>query len=382
MVIRCMHTCSLLIRNVFLFSIIGMAISTLITQSTWLDMRLEGAYAITVLVGVSIWLTILLFIMEGRPPLLAIKRKMHSFFVALAALLISTMVPLMNGDLYILPAYSVKLSLFMQQSWSISAINVGWIAWIIIGLITIFWTRADLLPNKKQDVPSNKKLAIFIVTGIGALFWFLYFAYGPLRLLVNELVHIMIQADITVFKEYVLSFGSLAAIVSALLMVFQSVIAPLPAFVITFTNGIVFGWLWGALLSWSSAMLGATLCFYLAKWFGRPLVERLVSKKALFWWDAFFEKYGSYSILIARLVPVISFDLVSYGAGLTTVTFWRFFWATGLGQMPATILYSYLGERATGQIQILFLLFTITIAIGIIGILVKPKLVKWKYRNN
>ncbi|QDP42211.1 TVP38/TMEM64 family protein [Radiobacillus deserti] len=270
----------------------------------------------------------------------------------------------------------------MQQSWSISAINVGWIAWIIIGLITIFWTRADLLPNKKQDVPSNKKLAIFIVTGIGALFWFLYFAYGPLRLLVNELVHIMIQADITVFKEYVLSFGSLAAIVSALLMVFQSVIAPLPAFVITFTNGIVFGWLWGALLSWSSAMLGATLCFYLAKWFGRPLVERLVSKKALFWWDAFFEKYGSYSILIARLVPVISFDLVSYGAGLTTVTFWRFFWATGLGQMPATILYSYLGERATGQIQILFLLFTITIAIGIIGILVKPKLVKWKYRNN
>ena len=63
-------------------------------------------------------------------------------------------------------------------------------------------------------------------------------------------------------REYIASYGVLAPIVSAILMIFQSVIAPLPAFLITFANGLLFGVWWGAALSWSSAMLGAALCFF------------------------------------------------------------------------------------------------------------------------
>ena len=56
-------------------------------------------------------------------------------------------------------------------------------------------------------------------------------------------------------------------------------------------------------------MLGAILCFYMAKSLGRPIVEKLVSKKALGWWDRFFDKYGKYSVFLARLLPIISFTL-------------------------------------------------------------------------
>ena len=42
----------------------------------------------------------------------------------------------------------------------------------------------------------------------------------------------------------------------------------------------------------------------------------------------------------------MSFDLVSYAAGLTSMGFWGFFWATGLGQLPATLVYSYVGGNA------------------------------------
>lgn len=120
-------------------------------------------------------------------------------------------------------------------------------------------------------------------------------------------------------------------------MVFQAVIAPLPAFVLTFTNGLLFGWGWGTLLSWSSAMLGAALCFWIARVLGRPVVERLVGgSKALAVSDLFFARYGNRAILIARLLPFVSFDLISYGAGLTPVSFWRFLVATGIGQLPAT----------------------------------------------
>ncbi len=77
-----------------------------------------------------------------------------------------------------------------------------------------------------------------------------------------------------------------------MLMVLQSVVAPLPAFIITFANAGLFGWVRGAILSWSSAMIGAVLCFFIAKFYGRAVVEKLTSKLALESIDIFFEKYG------------------------------------------------------------------------------------------
>ena len=172
-------------------------------------------------------------------------------------------------------------------------------------------------------------------------------------------------------REYIASYGALAPVVSAILMVFQSVIAPLPAFLITFANGLLFGVWWGAALSWSSAMLGATLCFFIARALGRPVVVRLLRKSAVNASDRFFQRYGKHAVLIARLVPVISFDVISYGAGLTSMRFLWFAIATGIGQLPATLLYSYLGDRVTGSIKILFWTFGIVIAVSLIIWLVK-----------
>ncbi|HEU5316501.1 MAG TPA: TVP38/TMEM64 family protein [Chloroflexota bacterium] len=128
-------------------------------------------------------------------------------------------------------------------------------------------------------------------------------------------------------------------------MVLQSVAAPLPAFVITIVNGLLFGALWGGLLSWSSAMVGAALCYAIARALGRPVVERLVGARPLAKSDAIFERYGTHAVLIARLIPLISFDVVSYAAGLTSIGFLPFLVATGIGQLPATVVYSLLGQN-------------------------------------
>ncbi|MEG0775674.1 VTT domain-containing protein, partial [Clostridium sp.] len=85
--------------------------------------------------------------------------------------------------------------------------------------------------------------------------------------------------------------------------------------------------------------------------------------------DVFFERYGNFAILICRLLPFVSFDFVSYAAGLTNMKFWSFFIATGLGQLPATIVYSYVGGTLTGGAQKVFLalltLFALSIVIAI-----------------
>ncbi len=209
----------------------------------------------------------------------------------------------------------------------------------------------------------------------------LYGLVAPVRTALDHAVAILTlpdpQAAIAAFRDYLLGFGAWAAVVSAALMVFQAVAAPLPAFVVTFANGLLFGWVWGALLSWTSAMLGAVLCFWIARSLGRPAVEKLVGgSQALATWDLFFGRYGNRAILVARLLPFVSFDVVSYGAGLTSISLWNFVWSTGLGQLPATLLYSYLGQNLTGSIQVLFWVFSITTAIFVIGFALGPHVLR------
>ena len=192
-------------------------------------------------------------------------------------------------------------------------------------------------------------------------------AITPLREAVEQAFAVFKNVDVADVKAYLLSFGLWAPVVSFLLMIFQSVVAPLPAFLITFANAGLFGWIPGAVLSWTSSMAGAALCFYIAKFYGREVVEKLTSKTALNSVDVFFTKYGKYAILISRLLPFVSFDIVSYAAGLTSMSFWPFFWATGLGQLPATIVYSYVGGMLTGGAQTfvtgLLVLFSLTVIV-------------------
>ena len=171
-------------------------------------------------------------------------------------------------------------------------------------------------------------------------------------------------------KNYILSYGKLAIFISFMLMVFQSIAAPIPAFFITFANAAIFGWQFGAFLSWTSSMVGAILCFYIARILGRNVAEKFATKFALQEVEVFFDRYGKYKILIARLLPFVPFDPISYAAGLTSMSAWSFIWATGLGQLPATIIYSYIGSTLTGGAKTfvigLFILFAVSILVFLI----------------
>lgn len=185
-----------------------------------------------------------------------------------------------------------------------------------------------------------------------------------------DMAKLLGSMDIDAVKDYIRSFGPMAAVISFLLMMFQSIAAPLPAFLITFANAAIFGWVLGAILSWCSSMAGAALCFGIARLYGRSVVTKFTGNKALESVDQFFEKYGTKSIIIARLLPFMSFDIVSYAGGLTSMSFRSFFIATGIGQLPATLIYSYAGEMLGGGARtfvtgllIMFAVVTLTLLI-------------------
>ena len=222
--------------------------------------------------------------------------------------------------------------------------------------------------QNKRSFGLTGKLVLILILLLAAAS---YFVLPPVRQLVDEIIRMFATGDFQVVKNFVARYGPWAMLVSFLLMVFQSVAAPLPAFLITFANANLFGWWQGAILSWSSAMAGAAVCFFIARILGRDVVEKLTSRGALKQIDDFFAKYGKQSILIARLLPFMSFDIVSYAAGLTSMGFWGFFWATGLGQLPATLVYSYVGGMLTGGARYLVTGLLILFALSALIVLLR-----------
>lgn len=198
-----------------------------------------------------------------------------------------------------------------------------------------------------MDKKSKSIKKFVMILGIGAAIAS-YYGIPSVKETMNLIFKMFASGDFGVAKDFIESWGAYAAVISFGLMIFQSIAAPLPAFLITFANANLFGWWQGAILSWTSAMAGAALCFYIARVLGRDVAERFTSKAGLKQVDAFFEKYGKSTVLVCRLLPFVSFDLVSYGAGLTSMSFGSFFLATGIGQLPATIVYSYVGGMLTG----------------------------------
>ena len=228
-------------------------------------------------------------------------------------------------------------------------------------------TVADPTPVSNKNVWIQRGILVAAILVLVAV----YFFVPAVHEWVGSVFAMFATGDFSAASDFMAQYGPAAAVVSFLLMVFQSVIAPLPAFLITIANANLFGWWQGAILSWASAMAGAALCFWIARVVGREAVEKLAGKNGIRQMEEFFQRHGTQSVLIARLLPFVSFDWVSYFAGLTSMRFWSFFWATGLGQLPATIVYSYVGGMLTGGAKLLMTGLLILFALAILVVVIR-----------
>jgi uncharacterized membrane protein YdjX (TVP38/TMEM64 family) len=157
---------------------------------------------------------------------------------------------------------------------------------------------------------------------------------------------ILIAGNLDQVIKLIRSWGVAAPLMSVLLMITQAIVAPIPAFLITAANGMVFGSFWGALISWIGALMGALTSFYIARLFKKVALRKIVrnQKTAEFIIHA-GEKRGFYVILLSRFLPFISFDIISYMAGLSGISPWAFILGTALGMLPATIIYTFIGHE-------------------------------------
>ena len=214
-------------------------------------------------------------------------------------------------------------------------------------------------------------LNIAIVLALVIVFTLAYFFWPAFGSGVRYVTTTLSQGDLEGLKSYLLSFGAWAPIIAGLIMIFQAVVAPLPAFIPALANGLLFGAFWGTLLTWSTSIVGGLICFYIARSLGRPAVEKLVSRRAMNSVDRFFERYGNNSVLIARLIPLVSFSAISYVSGVTSISFWGYFWATTIGILPGTIVFCVLGQNMTDLVKFIWYAVTGIVALIVLGFTVR-----------
>ena len=149
------------------------------------------------------------------------------------------------------------------------------------------------------------------------------------------------------------------------LMALAIVFNPLPSAPIALGAGAIYGHTLGSAYVVTGAELGAVMAFMIARWAGYDLTRR------------FFSDTGSLKninsqntltalVFVSRLIPFISFDLVSYAAGLSPIKAWRFAMATLLGLLPVSFALAHFGaEIGNGDYRTLV---GVVLAVGLLTI--------------
>jgi uncharacterized membrane protein YdjX (TVP38/TMEM64 family) len=155
-----------------------------------------------------------------------------------------------------------------------------------------------------------------------------------------------------------------------LLMIVSVVIVPIPSLPLDMAAGATFGVVLGTAYAVIGAEIGAILSFLIGRAVGREALARLFRADITFC-ERCSDRHLAIFVFASRLFPIFSFDLISYGAGLTNMSIRAFAVATLIGMIPPTFALTALGGSVLAGEWLLLLLGLAMVAF----FLLVPKLV-------
>lgn len=156
---------------------------------------------------------------------------------------------------------------------------------------------------------------------------------------------IEIKESAVVSKESIFGllhrFGPIAWLLYILLLVI-AVMSPIPDSIVILAGGFFFGPIIGTALTVVGQGLGAGIDFLLARKLGRKFVLRKFPKSASVI-DTYSKLLGWQTVFTLRLFPTLSFDLLSYIAGISSLSLRTYMFATVVGLVPLALITTILG---------------------------------------
>lgn len=119
-------------------------------------------------------------------------------------------------------------------------------------------------------------------------------------------------------------------------------LSPAPKNVLGVAAGLVWGFPLALVMVYIGALIGAAASFMIGRALGREAVERFTGARVARL-DSAIGRRGFIAVLSARLIPLIPFTLINYGAGLTSVRRRDYAVGTAVGILPGSVAYVALG---------------------------------------
>ena len=171
-------------------------------------------------------------------------------------------------------------------------------------------------------------------------------------------------------REVVASWGPLAPVVYTLAVVVEVIVAPIPGTLLYAPAGAIFGGFVGGSLSLVGNVAGAAVCAVIGRMIGERVLARRVDGSQLGRYRTLLEQRGMWLVLLLRLNPLTTSDLVSYAAGVAGVPAWKVALGTLFGLAPWCYAQAYFAERVfevvPGAYLVLGGVALIIIAIGVL----------------
>lgn len=158
----------------------------------------------------------------------------------------------------------------------------------------------------------------------------------------STLFDLFINTDLLLVN--IRELGTLGPLLVVGLMALAIVFNPLPSAPVALAAGAAYGHTMGTIYIVAGAEIGAICAFLIARAVGTEIIKKLLSGS--FSLGRFSSQNALMTaVFVSRLVPFMSFDLISYAAGLTALKLWRFALATLLGLVPISFALAHMGSE-------------------------------------
>lgn len=187
-------------------------------------------------------------------------------------------------------------------------------------------------------------------------------------------------------QQLVLDLGPLGIFLG---MFLESSVIPVPSEVVLVAAGAIGFSVWDiAILGGLGSTAGGIIGYGIGRYGGRPFLDKygkflFITEKKLRFVDKWFEKWGNYSVLISRLIPLIPFKIFSIAAGIGRMDFKYFVIFTLIGSIPRAFILGYFGsllmtmENVFLMILIIIILVSLPLAVTKVGSRSRKQEEKW-----
>ncbi|MGB7299970.1 MAG: TVP38/TMEM64 family protein [Burkholderiaceae bacterium] len=156
-------------------------------------------------------------------------------------------------------------------------------------------------------------------------------------------------------EQTVTQLGQVGPLLVIALMAIAIVMTPIPSAPIALASGAAYGHLWGTVYIVLGCLIGASVAFTVSRLLGQNFLLSRIGKQidtSLFKRFIASQNAMTIAVFATRLMPFLSFDIVSYAAGLTSIKAWRFALATLFGLLPSSFALAHFGaELGTGDMK-------------------------------